>query len=213
MRIGTVKQDTGFGSRIRAALHAAPLEYADDRARFGCHEIAGVAPEPGFLETARPAAVLVPIVARAQGFSVILTERAAHLSTHAGQVAFPGGRIDPGESAAEAALREAEEEIGLSHADVEPVGFLPPYFAGSGFRVQPLVALVSPAARLKLSPGEVARVFEVPLTHMLDPARYRTSTIFWKGSERRFFILDHEDAYIWGVTAGIMRSFAERFGG
>lgn len=209
----TYVQNPVFTARIRAALHAAPLEHAEDQIRFGCHEIARITPEPGFLDAARPAAVLVPIVARPHGLSVILTERAAHLSTHAGQVAFPGGRVDPGENAIEAALREAEEEIGLARAAVEPVGFLPPYFSGTGFRVQPMVALISADAQLTASPDEVARVFEVPLADVLDLGRYRENTIFWKGRERRFFILDHDSAYIWGVTAGIMRSFAERFRG
>ncbi len=201
----------GFAARARAVLLPEPLDAEADQRRFGCHVIAGLPADPALIAAAKPAAVLYPVVARPEGLSVLLTERAGHLSTHAGQVAFPGGRIEPGESPEAAALREAEEEIGLAPGFVTPLGFLPPYFSGTGFRVQPLVALVDPAAVLRPDPSEVARVFEVPLDHALDLAHYRQSTIFWRGRERIFYILDHEAAYIWGVTAGIMRSFAERY--
>jgi 8-oxo-dGTP pyrophosphatase MutT (NUDIX family) len=194
-------------------LSAAPQSIEDDRRRYGCHMIAGLPADPSFLAGAKPAAILFPVVARPSGLTVLLTERAGHLSTHAGQVAFPGGRIEPDETAGDAALREAEEEIGLHAGFVEPIGFLPPYYSGTGYRVQPLVALVDPAMSLNPEPGEVARIFEVPLVEALDLARYRQSTIFWKGKDRTFYILDHEAAYIWGVTAGILRSFAERYGG
>jgi 8-oxo-dGTP pyrophosphatase MutT (NUDIX family) len=200
-----------FRLRARRALFEEPLDPVRDPERFGCHVIANIPPEPDFWERAKPAAVLVPVVRRAEGLALVLTERSAELSTHAGQVAFPGGRIEPGEAAGAAALREAQEEIGLSPLQVEPIGFLPPYFSGTGFRVQPLVALVSPEARFSPDPGEVARVFEVPLALVLDPARYRKGEIFWRGRERSFYILDYPEAYIWGVTAGIMRNFAERF--
>lgn len=200
-----------FRRRAGRALLAGPLDPESDLQRYGCHVIAGVPPDPAAIGAAKPAAVMYPVVARPEGLSVLLTERAGHLSTHAGQVAFPGGRIDAGETPLDAALREAEEEIGLDPARVTPVGFLPPYFSGTGFRVQPLVALVDPAAGIVPAPGEVARVFEIPLDHALDLARYRQSSIFWRGRERNFYVLDHPDAYIWGVTAGIMHAFAMRF--
>lgn len=200
-----------FALRARRSLFAGPLEHEADLERFGCHAIANIPPEPDFWNRTRPAAVLVPVIRRPEGLKVILTERAAELSTHAGQVAFPGGRVEPGEGALEAAIREAEEEIGLAATHVEPIGFLPPYFSGTGFRVQPLVGLVDPAATLTPDAGEVARVFEVPLWQALDRSRYRQGQIFWRGRDRTFFILDYPDAYIWGVTAGIMRSFADRF--
>lgn len=202
---------TGFRDRAGRALLTGPLSVAADRERFGCHVIAGVPAEPDFFETAKPAAVLYPVIARPEGPSVLLTERAGHLANHAGQVAFPGGRIEAGESAAEAALREANEEIGLDPALVSPIGYLPTYYSGTGYRVQTLVALIAPDAVLKPDPSEVARVFEVPLAHALDLARYRQGSIFFRGRERVFYVLDHPDAYIWGVTAGIMRSFAERY--
>jgi 8-oxo-dGTP pyrophosphatase MutT (NUDIX family) len=200
-----------FRRRAREKLFPAPLDPVEDGERFGCHRIANIPPEPDFWQEAKPAAVLVPVVWREHGLALVLTERAAHLSTHAGQVAFPGGRMEPGESAGEAALREAEEEIGLAPRHVEPIGYLPPYFSGTGFRVQPLVAVVDSAAAFVPDANEVARLFEVPLFHVLDPARYRRGEIVWRGRERSFFILDYPEAYIWGVTAGIMRSFADCF--
>ena len=200
-----------FRQRALGSLHDQPLDPAEDLSQFGCHVIAGLPADPELIRTAKPAAVLYPVIMRPEGLSVLLTERAGHLKTHAGQVAFPGGRIETGETPLEAALREAEEEIGLQRQFVAPLGFLPPYFSGTGFRVQPVLALVDPSALLTPDPSEVARVFEVPLDHALNLAHYRQSTIFFRGKERIFYILDHEAAYIWGVTAGIMRSFAERY--
>jgi 8-oxo-dGTP pyrophosphatase MutT (NUDIX family) len=206
-----LSEPDAFRARARRTLFEQPLDPRLDPERFGCHVIASIPPEPDFWEKSKPAAVLVPVVMRAEGLKLVLTERSAELSTHAGQVAFPGGRIEPGEAAGAAALREAEEEIGLPPALVEPIGFLPPYFSGTGFRVQPLVGIVSPEAGFSPDPGEVARIFEIPLVLVLDPARYRRGEIFWRGRERSFYILEYAEAYIWGVTAGIMRSFAERF--
>jgi 8-oxo-dGTP pyrophosphatase MutT (NUDIX family) len=206
-----LNEPDAFRLRARRALFEQPLDPLLDPEKFGCHVVANIPPEPDFWEKAKPAAVLVPVVRRREGLKLVLTERSADLSTHAGQVAFPGGRIEPGEAAGAAALREAEEEIGLRPDHVEPIGFLPPYFSGTGFRVQPLVGLVAPEAGFSPDPGEVARIFEVPLALVLDPARYRRGEIFWRGRERSFYILDYAEAYIWGVTAGIMRNFAERF--
>jgi 8-oxo-dGTP pyrophosphatase MutT (NUDIX family) len=201
-----------FLNRARGLLLEAPLDAAQDEARFGDHAIDGIPAPADFFRAAKPAAVLFPVVARPEGLSVLLTERAGHLSTHAGQVAFPGGRIEPGESAEEAALRESREEIGLAAGHARPIGFLPPFFSGTGYRVTPVMALLDPAMTLKPDPGEVARVFEVPLDHVLHMPNYRRSSIFWRGRDRTFYVLDYDDAYIWGVTAGILHAFAARMG-
>ncbi len=205
----TLAQDeTALRAHLQGRLLPAPLSPEADLERFGCHEIAGIPAEPEFFATASPAAVLLALVPRKTGFGVLLTERAAHLRRHAGQVAFPGGRVEPGESAQQAALREAHEEIGLNPAFVAPLGFMPPYFSGTGYRVQPVVALVDAKAPFTADPSEVARIFEVPLRVVLDLANYRHSTIFWRERERKYYFLDHEGAYIWGVTAGILHRFA-----
>jgi 8-oxo-dGTP pyrophosphatase MutT (NUDIX family) len=203
--------DTSFEARARAVLSSSPMDMADEPAVAGDHVIAGIPLGADFVRNAKPAAVLIPVMQRQDSYSILLTERAAHLSTHAGQVAFPGGRIDAGETAFAAALREAEEEIGLPPSAVEPLGFLPSYVSGTGFRVQPLVALVSTDPVLRPNPDEVGRIFEIPLDLALDLGRYRTGTVHWREQDRRFFILDYPEAYIWGVTAGILRSFAERY--
>jgi 8-oxo-dGTP pyrophosphatase MutT (NUDIX family) len=200
-----------FVDRARDLLLPQPLDPAEDAKRFGCHAIDGLPAPPEFFQAAKPAAVLVPVVARPEGLSVLLTERAGHLSTHAGQVAFPGGRIEAGETPEEAALRESFEEIGLAAEHARTLGYLPPYFSGTGYRVTPVMALLDPAMALAPDAGEVARVFEVPLDHVLHMPNYRQSSIFWRGKDRTFYVLDYSEAYIWGVTAGILHAFASRY--
>jgi 8-oxo-dGTP pyrophosphatase MutT (NUDIX family) len=162
------------------------------------------------LARARPAAVLVPVIVRENGLTVLLTQRASHLRSHSGQVAFPGGKIDPGETAAETALREAQEEIGLDPAFVEPLGWLDPYLTGTGFRVAPLLALVRPGFALRLNPDEVAEAFETPLDFLMNPANHRLDEREWQGQKRRFYAMPHDGHYIWGATAGIIRNLYER---
>lgn len=202
-----------FVERARDVLLEAPLTLEADEERFGDHAIDGLPAPAEFFRAAKPAAVLFPVVARPEGLSVLLTERATHLKTHAGQVAFPGGRIEPGEDARTAALREANEEIGLAGEHARPIGFLPPFFSGTGYRITPVMALLDPAMALVPDPNEVARVFEVPLERALHLPNYRQSSILWRGRDRTFFVLDYDDAYIWGVTAGILHAFATRFRG
>ena len=165
-----------------------------------------------FLEIERrPAAVLIPVIHREPEATLLLTERTGGLRTHAGQVAFPGGRIDPDDSGPEAAaLREAEEEIGLTADFVETLCLGPDYLTGSGYHVAPVIAIVRPGFRLRLNPHEVADAFEVPLSFLMDPANHRTGSRMWKGASRTFFEMPFGDRYIWGITAGILRILYER---
>ena len=157
-----------------------------------------------------PAAVLVPILARPT-LTVLLTERTANLSAHAGQIAFPGGRIDPGDDGPRAAaLREAHEEIGLEAAFVTPLGYLEPYRTGTGYLITPVVAMVDPAFSLKPDPREVQDVFEVPLAFLMDEANHAIDSRVWRGAERQFYAMPYEQRYIWGATAGIIRSLYRR---
>jgi 8-oxo-dGTP pyrophosphatase MutT (NUDIX family) len=161
----------------------------------------------------KPAAVLIPIIDRSQPM-VLLTIRTQELASHAGQVAFPGGKIDPGdESPRAAALREANEEIGLSPALVEPLGYLDLYLTFSGFRILPTVARVRPDFTLALNPREVTETFEVPLDFLMKPANHRRESRDWKGMTREYFAISFGERYIWGITAGIVRNLYERIYG
>jgi 8-oxo-dGTP pyrophosphatase MutT (NUDIX family) len=176
----------------------------------GDHALNGPAPDSHVIAHARPAAVLAPIVARPEGLTVLLTLRATHLRTHSGQVAFPGGKIDAGETARQTALREAHEEIGLDERCVEPLGWLDPYLTGTGYRVAPLVALIDPAFTLKINAHEVADVFETPFAFLMNPANHRLEEREWRGVNRKFYAMPHGERYIWGATAGILRNLYER---
>jgi 8-oxo-dGTP pyrophosphatase MutT (NUDIX family) len=158
----------------------------------------------------KPAAVLVPIVDRSEP-TVLLTLRTAELASHAGQVAFPGGKIDPGdESPVAAALREAREEVGLAPMLVEPIGYLDLYLTFSGFRILPTVARVKPDFALTLNPREVTESFEVPLAFLMNPDNHQRKTRDWKGIAREYYAMPFENRYIWGITAGILRNLYEK---
>jgi 8-oxo-dGTP pyrophosphatase MutT (NUDIX family) len=154
----------------------------------------------------RHAAVLVPVIAR-QPLSVLLTARTDHLPSHAGQIAFPGGKVEAfDQGPLSAALRETREEIDLDQSFIEPLGFLPPYRTGTGYIITPSVALVRLGFELKANPGEVADVFEVPLSFLMNEANHEIHSRTWRGAERRFYAMPFGERYIWGATAGIIRA-------
>jgi 8-oxo-dGTP pyrophosphatase MutT (NUDIX family) len=161
-------------------------------------------------KTLRPAAVLVPLVDRPDGMTVLLTQRAANLADHAGQVSFPGGRIDPTDADATcAALREAEEEVGLPRASVEVIGRLDTYVIRTGYEVTPVVGVLDPPERFVPDPKEVARVFEVPLGFILDPGNVELRQREFNGAMRQFYVWPYQDHYIWGATAAMLVNLSE----
>ena len=158
----------------------------------------------------RPAAVLIPVVEREMP-TVLLTTRAAHLNEHAGQISFPGGKIEPSDpSPLDAALREADEEIGLKRTFVDPIGYLDVYATGFGFRIMPVLARVQPGFELSVSQDEVDDVFEVPLAFLMDPVNHKLGSKEFRGMQRSFYEMPFEQRYIWGATAGMLRALYER---
>ena len=158
-----------------------------------------------------PAAVLVPLIERESGLTVLLTQRTAHLRDHAGQISFPGGRCEEQDASPEAtALREAQEEVGIDPSQVEVLGLLPEYRTGSGFSIVPVVALVLPPLNLKLDDFEVAEAFETPLSFFLDPANHQRHRVDHQGSMREYYAMPWEGYYIWGATAAMLVSL-QRF--
>lgn len=158
----------------------------------------------------RPAAVLIPVVDHPVP-TVLLTQRAPHLNSHAGQVAFPGGKIDATDaSPVEAALREAQEEVGLDRQFVEPIGYLDVYGTGFGFRILPTVARVRPGFSLSINHSEVDDAFEVPLSFLMNPENHQMHSKEFRGMERFYYAMPFAERYIWGATAGILRVLYER---
>jgi 8-oxo-dGTP pyrophosphatase MutT (NUDIX family) len=161
----------------------------------------------------RAAAVLIPITDRAEP-GVILTKRPDFLRSHAGQVAFPGGKIDEGDTdAIDAALREAEEELGLPRDEVEILGEADLYYSGSGYRIAPIIGVIPPDLPLVPNPEEVEDWFEVPLAFLLDPANLEKRQAIWQGRDRQYYDMDWQGRRIWGVTAGIIANLARRING
>jgi 8-oxo-dGTP pyrophosphatase MutT (NUDIX family) len=159
----------------------------------------------------KDAAVLIPVVDDGHEAKVIFTLRTSTLRKHSGQIAFPGGAIDPEDASPEqAALREATEEIGLADIFVEPVARLPHYLAATGFRITPVLSVVKRGFELTPNPSEVAEVFEVPLSFLMDPKHHIRDTMTWQGIERHFYRMPYGQRMIWGITAGIVRTLYER---
>ena len=158
----------------------------------------------------RPAAVLIPVVDHPQP-TVLLTQRSAHLNDHAGQISFPGGKIDATDaSPLDTALREAEEEIGLGREFVDPIGYLDLYGTSFGFRILPTVARVTPGFKLRVNHAEVDDAFEVPLSFLMDPTNHQVHSREFRGMERSYYAMPFAEHYIWGATAGILRVLYER---
>jgi 8-oxo-dGTP pyrophosphatase MutT (NUDIX family) len=184
---------------------------ARQRALRGDHDLN---PDPSGTSTGqralKPAAVLIPIIERTGGMQVLFTRRADHLARHAGQVSFPGGRVNDGEvNALDAALRETEEEVGLPRQFVTICGDLDMYETGTGFSIHPFVGMVREGFELKIDPAEVAEVFEVPLVYLMDQRNHEQRSAIWQGRERRYYAMTYGRHYIWGATAGILINLYE----
>ena len=198
--------------RVRLLAEPPDLPLKPTRSDFDLNpglaaEVASATPSPAPII---PAAVLIAIVGR-DPLTVLLTQRTDGLQSHAGQIAFPGAKIDaedPGPLAA--ALREAEEEIGLDPALVEPLGFLDRYRTSTGYVIHPVVALVAPGFALTPNPREVADVFEVPLSFLMDDRNHHRQSRLWQGRERHFYAMPFGDRFIWGATAGMIRNMHQR---
>lgn len=200
---------------LARSLRAEPPAHGDLIARpRGDHDLQ---PEPTDIPdeaSAVEAAVLIPIVLHPEEPTVLLTLRAAALRKHSAQIAFPGGRIDATDgSPLIAALREAQEEIGLAPDRVRTIGYLDAYLTGTGYRVTPVVGLVEPPLALTINRHEVDEAFETPLAFLLDPANHQRHGREWKGRYRTYYAMPHGDRYIWGATAGMIRNLYERLAG
>mgnify|MGYP001179660008 CR=1 FL=1 len=203
---------------LRAAaarvLHPTPTVQVFDHRHLSPRSDYDLNPElRAELQDAQPraAAVLVPIIARPQGLTVLLTQRPETMPTHAGQIAFPGGKMDATDATpVDTALREAEEEVGLHRRHVDVLGFLDSYQTGTSFRIVPVVSIVEPTFTLTVDPREVVDVFEVPFAFLMDSANHRRDERQYNGITRRFYAMPYGERYIWGATAGMLRNLYER---
>jgi 8-oxo-dGTP pyrophosphatase MutT (NUDIX family) len=202
-----------FFDRARARLTLAVPPALTDPSAAGARGDLDLNPDTWVragVKATKPAAVLVPVIDR-NSPTVLLTQRTGGLASHAGQVAFPGGKIEPTDAnPVAAALREAREETGLAPTLIEPIGYLDLYLTFSGFRILPTVARVKPGFTLTLNPGEVVSTFEVPLEFLMTPANHQRKTRDWNGLQRDYYAIPFENHYIWGITAGILRNLYDR---
>ena len=202
-----------FFARVRARLSlGVPTGLNDPNVipKRGDHDADPVMQKIAMIRPIRPAAVLVPVVERDEP-TVLLTQRAVHLPEHSGQISFPGGKIDPvDKSPAQAALREAQEEIGLERQAVEPLGYLDLYMTTLGYRIVPVIARLAPGFALTLNKSEVDDTFEVPLAFLMDQANHQRHSREWQGMTRHYYAIPYQERYIWGVTAGILRNLYDR---
>lgn len=189
------------GERSRRLASGLPVTKPPVGSDFSLN---GVVPAPTAF---RPAAVLMPLVRREPGITVLLTQRTDDMPSHAGQIAFPGGRRQAEDANAVAtALRETEEEVGLARRFVEVIGPVDPYRTGTGYEITPIVGIVRPGFTTHADPREVADVFEVPLEHFLDEKNHRIDSRIWQGRERRYYAMPYGERYIWGATAGMLKN-------
>jgi 8-oxo-dGTP pyrophosphatase MutT (NUDIX family) len=185
-------------TRLASGLPVVPLPVGSD------FSLNGIVPVP---EKYRAASVLVPIVNRKAGVTILLTQRTEDMPSHAGQVAFPGGRRQDNDADAVAtALRETEEEVGLDRKFIEVIGSYDHYRTGTSYEITPIVGIVTPGFTIRADPREVADVFEVPLDHFLDERNHRLDSRMAQGRERRFYAMPYEGRYIWGATAGMLKN-------
>lgn len=193
--------------RLRVAIDRGPHEDFD----YGDHRFNPDHPRVTGVRQLRDAAVLIPVIDHGPEASVILTKRADRLTSHSGQVAFPGGRIDPTDASPEdAALREAQEEIGLDPSHVEIIGRMPDYVSGSGYRIAPVLSIVRPGFQLSINEHEVDAAFEVPLRFLMDPANHAQNSREFDSRVWVYYDMPYGGQRIWGVTAGIIRTLYER---
>jgi len=189
-----------------------PVELADLTPRFGDGDL-NDAPSPTG-RALKPAAVIAPVLMHDGPPRILLTERASHLAKHAGQIAFPGGRIEPDDAGpADAALREMEEEVGIAPVHVEIIGRFDLYETVTGYCVTPFVGLVRPGYTLRPDPSEVADVFETPVDFLMNPDNHERHSRVWQGRERHFYAMPWKQRYIWGATAGMIKSLYDRLYG
>lgn len=213
MRADAALSGAEFFERVRARLNLDVPEALTDASitpKRGDHDADPVMKKISEVRPIRPAAVLVPVIDHPEP-TVLLTQRAQHLPDHPGQVSFPGGKIDKTDaSPLESALREAQEEIGLDHKAVTPLGYLDLYMTTLGYRIVPVIACVKPGFSLTLNTAEVDATFEVPLGFLMDQANVQRHSRDWNGMTRHYYAITFGERYIWGVTAGILRNMYDR---